>query len=481
MFESLMASRPTPESAVLLDRVREAGRAEARAAAQRLVAVGELHVLRCRDSGEKQHWATDTWDVVAAQVGAALHCSLARGHSYLRYAMALRERLPQVGKVFQSGDIDYRAFQTIVFRTDLITDAEVLATVDARLAVLVSRCPSLTCGGLAAAVDRVVAQVDVDAVRRAAKAVEDRFVEVRDNESGMAWVEGNVLATTGHALQRRLEELAATVCDGDRRTAKQRRADALGALAAGVDRLGCGCGSPGCAAAVPAPKSAVVIHVVAEQATVEGRGTAPGVLPGFEGLIPAELIAELAKSARLVPIRPPVEAPEPGYVPSARLAEFVRCRDVTCRAPGCERPALRCEIDHTIAYAIGGATHASNLKCLCKQHHLLKTFWGWRDQQLPDGTVIWTLPGGDTYVTTPGSAWLFPGLCAPTGELPAVTPRPGCVGREAMMPTRTRTRAQNRARSVASERRHNRAARQAGSLTSLGPAPPDDSDDPPPF
>jgi hypothetical protein len=23
---------------------------------------------------------------------------------------------------------------------------------------------------------------------------------------------------------------------------------------------------------------------------------------------------------------------------------------------------------------------------------LLKTFWGWRDRQLPDGTVIWTLP-----------------------------------------------------------------------------------------
>jgi hypothetical protein len=24
-------------------------------------------------------------------------------------------------------------------------------------------------------------------------------------------------------------------------------------------------------------------------------------------------------------------------------------------------------------------------------HHLLKTFWGWRDKQLPDGTVIWVV------------------------------------------------------------------------------------------
>jgi hypothetical protein len=39
-------SRPTPESAVLLARVREAGRAEARAAAARLVAVAELLLVR---------------------------------------------------------------------------------------------------------------------------------------------------------------------------------------------------------------------------------------------------------------------------------------------------------------------------------------------------------------------------------------------------------------------------------------------------
>ena len=35
-----------------------------------------------------------------------------------------------------------------------------------------------------------------------------------------------------------------------------------------------------------------------------------------------------------------------------------------------------------------------NLKCLCRQHHLLKTFWtgidGWTDQQLPDGPGFWT-------------------------------------------------------------------------------------------
>ncbi|WP_084188004.1 HNH endonuclease signature motif containing protein [Mycobacterium paraffinicum] len=483
MFEYSLASRSTPESSALLDRMREAGRAEARAAADRLVAVGELLVLRCRDSGERADWAADAWEAVAGQVGAALGCSVAMAHSYLRYAVAMRERLPQVGKAFQAGDFDYRAFQTIVFRTDLITDAEVLARVDARLAALLSRRPSLTRGGLSAAVDRVVALVDADAVRRAKEAASDRFVDVQANESGMAWLTGSMFGADGHALDRRLDELARGVCDADPRNPRQRRADALGALAAGADRLRCQCGTPECAAAERTP-SAVVIHVVAEQAAVAGHGTVPGVLPGFEGLLPAEVIAELARSAKLVPLDVPGQA-EPRYTPSRRLADFVRCRDLTCRAPGCDRPAVDCDIDHTIPYSEGGATHPSNLKALCRQHHLLKTFWGWRDEQLPDGTLVWRLPDGHTYVTTPGSALLFPSLCAPTGDVPAPTPVERCGERTAMMPLRTRTRAQNRAQRIATERHRNRRARLAAqpavptSSSSAGPAPPDD--DPPPF
>ncbi|MGN6336461.1 HNH endonuclease signature motif containing protein [Mycobacterium sp.] len=488
MFEWWYASRETPESTALLDRVREAGRAEARAAADRLVAAGELLVLRCRQSGERAEWSADAWDAVAAQLGAALGCSVAMGHSFLRYAMAMRDRLPRVGEVFRAGDIDYRAFQTIVFRTDLITDADVLARVDAQVAVLLSRRPSLTRGGLAAAVDRVVALVDADAVRRAKDAVSDRYVDVLANESGMAYVTGSVFATDGQALNRRLDAVAATVCAADPRTAAQRRADALGALAAGGSRLVCGCGRGDCAAGAPAPRGNVVIHVIADGASIEGTASTPAVSPGVEGLIPAEVVAELARSARLVPLKTPADA-ETRYTPSAALADFVRCRDLTCRAPGCDRPATECDVDHTIPYALGGATHASNLKALCRLHHLMKTFWGWRDQQLPDGTVIWTLPDGHTYVTTPGSALLFPSLCRGTGVPPAPEtslPQDYCGERTAMMPKRTRTRAQNRAVRIATERRQNHQARQAKGrepeAAYFGPAPPPDGDDdPPPF
>ncbi|BBX44458.1 HNH endonuclease signature motif containing protein [Mycobacterium cookii] len=477
MFEWWSALRRTPESDALLDRVSEAGRSEAQAAARRLVAVGELFVLRCRDSGEQADCAMDIWDAVAAQIAAALQCSIGMGSSYLRYAMALRDRLPEVGKAFQAGDIDYRAFQTIVFRTELITDVDALARVDARLAARLSRCPSLTRGRLAAVVDQVVAAADRDAVRRARDSVRDRFVDIVDStDTQMAFVTGNVLATAGQALDRRLNELAATVCDADPRTREQRRADALGALAAGSDRLVCGCGSSDCAATARMCSRNVVIHVVADQATVDGSGAAPGVALGAEGLIPAQMIADLAKYARLRPLTPPADAPEPRYIPSTKLADFVRCRDLTCRAPGCDHPAVDCDLDHTVAYRAGGWTHASNLKALCRKHHLLKTFGGWRDRQLPDGTVIWLLPDGRTYVTMPGSALLFPNLCAPTGDLPPTPTRVAqCGQREMLMPTRKRTRRQARAQRVEAERRLNRRAREAIEV------PRALNTDPPPF
>ncbi|BBX98116.1 HNH endonuclease signature motif containing protein [Mycobacterium lacus] len=482
-FAEYFEPSDTAQSRGLIERMRVAGRAEARAAAARLDAIGELFELRRVERGEEADWAVDTWAAVGAEVAAAFRASLAMAGSYMRYALAMRERLPKVAEVFRAGEIDYRMFQTLVYRTDLITDAAVLARVDAELALRVARWPSMTQGRLAGAIDRVVAPADPDAVRRVRERTRDRQVSIWDVEEGMGEVSGRLYATDAQALDKRLEALIATVCAADPRTRDQRRADALGALAVGAERLGCQCGSTDCTAGAR-PPSAVVIHVVAERASVEGRGQAPGSLLGADGLIPAELVAELATTARLRPLVLP--GAEPGYTPSATLAAFVRARDLTCRAPGCDRPASDCDLDHTIAFADGGATHPSNIKCLCRFHHLMKTFWGWRDRQLPDGTVIWTLPDNHTYVTTPGSALLFPALCTPTGDPPPPDPsradRRG--NRTAMMPLRTSTRAQNRAHYITTQRHHNHQARQsAHPATTLAEThdPPPDPDDPPPF
>ena len=176
-------------------------------------------------------------------------------------------------------------------------------------------------------------------MRRTREVVRDRFIDVNTPDAGMAYVTGSVLNTAGRALDRRLNEMADTVCEADPRTREQRRADALGALAGGADRLVCGCGSADCHAAARACTSNVVIHVVAEQASVAGNGIAPGLVLGAEGMISAEMVAELAATAKLQPLIAPADMPELRYTPSAKLAAFVRCRqpDLPCaglRSPG---------------------------------------------------------------------------------------------------------------------------------------------------
>ena len=490
-FDELFERRhpsTTPESAALVGRICASWRAQNRAAAASLAAIGELFGYRLAHCSDTEEWAIDTEEAVSAEVAAALRISQGLAGSQLRYARAMRERLPKVAEVFKAGDIDQRTFATIVYRTDLITDREVLSVVDGQLALTVPRCASLARGRLVAQIDKIVAKADADAVRRRKERRADREIWFADCEGGISEIHGSLLSPDAHALQKRLNALSATVCEHDPRSREQRSADALGALAAGADRLGCRCERSDCAAGKRPAAAPVVIHVIAEQATVDGRGCTAGFELGGDGLIGPELVAELAASAKLVPLVHPCDAPaEAGYVPSKALADFVRCRDLTCRWPGCDKPAVDCDLDHTIPYADGGPTHASNLKCYCRTHHLVKTFWGWCDQQLPDETVILTSPSGQTYVTTPGSALLFPSLCLPTGDLLVSKAGPAgdyCGDRTAMMPTRRRTRAQDRANRIAVERRQNRLARttrRTDSMSHFGPAPPEIDDDPPPF
>jgi hypothetical protein len=447
-------AKPAPFE--LVQRVCSAARAEACAAGERLAAIGELFALRMRQAGETADWAVDAEDAVRAEVAAALGISHGLAGSQLRYARAMREDLPMLGRALRSGDITEATFRTCVFRTGLILDDEVLAEVDERLAVEAPRWGTLNRSGMANRIDRIIADLDVDAVRRRRERIAGREVVMGDVDRGLSEIHATLFAPDAHAVSERLTAVAATVCEGDPRSVSERRADAFAVLAVGGDRLGCQCGLPDCPAGGVAA-SAVVIHVIADHATVDGSGQKPGVMPGFDGLLPPELIAELAKGARLRPLIHPQDAPaELGYRPSKALADFVRSRDLTCRFPGCDVPATRCDVDHVIPHGDGGPTHASNLSCKCRIHHLLKTFWGWRDEQLRDGTLIWRSPTGERYVTRPGSALLFPQLCQPTGAIDVVaTPDERCGDRTAMMPRRRRTREQDRTAAILAERRHN--------------------------
>ena len=92
---------------------------------------------------------------------------------------------------------------------------------------------------------------------------------------------------------------------------------------------------------------------------------------------------------------------EPGYTLSPRLRHLIAARTVYCCAPGCRRPATRCDFDHTIAYHAGGRSCECNVRPLCRRHHRCKQAPGWTARQPDPGTMIWTTPAGRTYTTGP--------------------------------------------------------------------------------
>jgi hypothetical protein len=477
MFESV-------DDAGVVDAMRSAACEENAACGRRLMWMGELYARRApEDEVDRINWAIDGHANVVAEISAALNISRGRAVGQLRYAIDLRERLPKVAEVFATGAMDFRMMAALVNRSENVTQPDLLAKLDQAFAKWAPTWTKMSGPKLTERVDMWVEKFDPTGVREPRPTRDDRYVDVGPISPGMAGIWAKLPIAEGAAFDARLDEIAGTVCRDDSRTAQQRRADAMSTMAAGQTRLECGCGGDECpAGALQQPLGQVVIEVIAEQATIEGSSQAPGYMPGF-GAVPAPMLREMAATAQLkqVPLPPPIC--EPGYRPSAALARFVRCRDLTCRFPGCDAPAEVCDIDHTIPYP-AGPTHPSNLKLLCRFHHLLKTFYagarGWADRQLPDGTVIWTAPSGQVYTTKPGGALFFPVLATPTGELVI----PDCTGpahsnRGLMMPTRQRTRAQDRAYRIALERQHN-AARITRKQLLLAERIARD-DEPPPF
>ena len=464
-------------------------RAENAAAARKLAVMAELFARRTGlAAGEREDWFVDPAAELTAELAAAHGISQGLAMAQTHRAVALRDRLPEVAALFAAGRISDLMVRTIVWRTHLIVDAEALARVDAAVATCATDWGALSKKKAEQAVDALVELYDPGALRRARTADRSRDVVIGSpaDEPGITNMWGRLSAPDAAALKKRLTAMARSVCLEDPRTLAERRADALGALADGLD-LVCECGADDCPAVrngapEQKPTPDTVIYVIAESGTVDAASQAPvdddgqaavddegaeppAAPPAFivgHGVLPAPLLGPLLDRARLCPLRHPGSAPpEPRYRPSAALEAFVRCRDLTCRFPGCDRPADVCDVDHTVPYP-DGPTHASNLKCLCRFHHLLKTFWaGWKDCQLPDGTVIWTSPTGQTHTTKPGSALHFPSLCAPTGTLnppdttSASTAGASTAGRDVKMPKRRRTRDEDRAYRIEAERRLN--------------------------
>ncbi|MFL6082561.1 MAG: DUF222 domain-containing protein, partial [Mycobacterium sp.] len=121
--------------AELLEAMGAAQQAERAAFARQLMAVGEFTVRRIeQQTDEHNFWCVDGWEVIAAEVGAELGISRKRASSQMGYGQSLIERLPKLGDVFLAGLVGFRVIAAAIVRTDLITDAEVLAKIDEQLA-----------------------------------------------------------------------------------------------------------------------------------------------------------------------------------------------------------------------------------------------------------------------------------------------------------------------------------------------------------
>ena len=475
MFEQMF---DTVDDAALVAAIGEWNATEAAAAAHKLAAVAELTRRRCAE-GERADWACDDWDSAAAEVSAALGISHSRASGQMHLALALRQRLPRVAELFLRGALGARVVAAIAWRTALVLDPEALAAIDEALAGQADRWEALSQYKLEQAIDVWVDKIDPGALRRTRYSARGRDVSIgaASPESGTASLWGRLLASDASLLERRLSEMAHALCEDDPRTVGQRRADALGALAAGARHLTCRCESDECPSAAPDGRAgSVVIHVLADadaliaqpdprmsgesSAADDSTTPAPGAAALIGGgAVPTPLLAELIRDgAKVRRLRRPPDAAEPQYRPSTALDEFIRLRDLTCRFPNCDEPAEFCDIDHATPWPFG-PTHPSNLRAECRKHHLLKTFWtgpgGWSDVQYPDGTIVWTAPTGRTYTTRPGSRLLFPRWNTTTATLPKLSSPDHDRG--LMMPTRRRTRAADRARRISRERALNDA------------------------
>jgi hypothetical protein len=142
----------------------------------------------------------------------------------------------------------------------------------------------------------------------------------------------------------------------------------------------------------------------AAHACAAGRHLVP---PGRAGPgPPADPARDLLRTlkARLVPIARghcDHSRAETGYKPSRRLEHLVNTRNARCSAPGCSRPAARCDKDHTVAWDNGGLTCQCNLAPLCRHHHRCKQAEGWHLDQPEPGVLVWRTPTGRTYTTKP--------------------------------------------------------------------------------
>jgi len=246
------------------------------------------------------------------------------------------------------------------------------------------------------AAKRAVLAIDADGERRRRlQARCYRDVHVTDEVDGISVLVARMATEDAHAVMTAID--AAAHASDSSLSIGEKRAQALAALVMGGD------------GATGAPVRAH-LDVVIDLPTL--MGLADGVAGAAElrdaGAISADVVTDLLADPQVaVTMRRLVTDPVTGhlldygpstYEVSEPLRRYLVARDRTCRFPGCNRRADRCQIDHAIAWDDGGETNPANLGALCTRHHQLKTHGGWTiSNNAKDGSCTWHSPEGRRY------------------------------------------------------------------------------------
>jgi len=335
-------------------------------------------------------------------------------------ALELTGRLFDTNELVAAGHLSPMNARILARAVPGLTD-DVTAKVQNR--VLPRGCAQ-TPGEFRAAVRRAVAKFDrKDETAKHTEAFAQRHVTNYPTENYMADVVLHLAADGATIVTTAINAWAAKTGTDDKRTADQRRADAI------VDICSHALALPGL------PKEHGIkpsINVTIAESTLRGEDDQPANLDGY-GPIPASMA--LPRRLRLHWRGDPhCLADLPGahqhrflvdadgrildrdatltsdqYEPPPRIARHVINRDQHCIHPGCRRKAGTCQLDHRIPWP-DGPTSAENLEPLCKRHHDLKHHSNWRLHKCPDGSYEWTSPTRHTYRYRP------PELPTPTRE-----------------------------------------------------------------
>ena len=357
-------------------------------------------------SAEAHAWSTTeaARRVLAAEIACALRITENAAQALVDDSATLVTDLPETLTALTSGSISWRHAQVVTDHAGSLP-AAARAAFEAQVLPFALTHTATRFNTYARQQRERMHPESID--ERHETAVDKRSVSIAPAADGMAWLTAHLPAESAHAIFTRLTDAAEHARrEGDPRTIEQLRADALcdgllGSTSSASEMLG----TPdlGSILAMIRPTVQVTVPILA----LLDETDQPAMLDGY-GPISSETAALLAANApnfiRLL------THPETGTVLSvgrdryqipAELRRWLQVRDGTCRFPGCNRTARRCDVNHTDEWQYGGETAHNNLAHLCRKHHRLKSLTDWTVEHVGNGTLRWTSPTGKIYTTEP--------------------------------------------------------------------------------